>query len=117
MSQELAFTIFFACGIILAGAACARAVLRLRLPWRDALMWFGVIAYPDEATYAGVDVKARREADAKARTKSARRPAHTRAKPSQGATATRPERAAARRSAASSAARRSARGAAQRPQR
>lgn len=38
----------FALGIMLFGALTRAVVLRLGLRWRDALMYFGVLPYPDD---------------------------------------------------------------------
>ncbi|MFL5819424.1 MAG: hypothetical protein ACJ76S_01890 [Solirubrobacteraceae bacterium] len=48
MHQVLGMLAAFALGIMLFGALTRAVVLRLGLRWRDALMYFGVLPYPDD---------------------------------------------------------------------
>lgn len=46
--QAMGLMIFFAGGAVLCVALCVMAVSRLRLPWQEALVYFGLAAHPDE---------------------------------------------------------------------
>ena len=59
-----------AVGIVLCAVLARLIVRRWRLPWREALMYFGLMPYPDEARLervAPAEPSARRRAQARAR--------------------------------------------------
>ena len=62
-------------GIVLCAVLARLIVRRWRLPWRQALMYFGLMPYPDEAPLkrpAPAEPNARRRAQARARSDRAR---------------------------------------------
>lgn len=49
MEQFLALGVAWTLGVVVCAALAARVTTRLGLPWRESLMYFGVLPYPDEA--------------------------------------------------------------------
>ena len=46
--QVLFFALGWCLGIVLCALLARAAIVRWNLPWRDALMYFGLAPYPDE---------------------------------------------------------------------
>lgn len=46
--QTLLLLIALGLGTVLCAVAARAVTVRYRLPWREALMYFGLAAYPDE---------------------------------------------------------------------
>jgi hypothetical protein len=50
--QTLALLFLMLVGIVVCAVSARALVLQWRFPWREALMYFGVIPYPHEAPVA-----------------------------------------------------------------
>lgn len=50
VEQLLGLMLAWAFGVLVCAAIARRITVRYRLPWRAALMYFGLLDYPDEAT-------------------------------------------------------------------
>ena len=46
--QTFALLFLMGVGVVVSAAAVRAITLRWRLPWREALMYFGVVPYPHE---------------------------------------------------------------------
>jgi len=50
--QNLEFVISFGLGIVLCTIAATVLVIHWQLPWREALVWFGLAAYEDRDVHS-----------------------------------------------------------------
>lgn len=53
MQQLAVLALGWAVGVVVCAILAQRVTMRLGLPWRSALMYFGVVPYPDEVVAAG----------------------------------------------------------------